>query len=690
MSATYDALNRIKLMRQPQDVEGQRKTLRPHYNRAGALERVTLDGTTYVERLAYDAKGQRSLIAYGNGVMTRYGYDPRTFRLTRLRSERYTKPNALTYHPIGQALQDFGYGYDLAGNILSITDRTPESGILNNPQAAGEPDSQLALLLASGNALVRRFDYDPIYRLTSATGRECDRPPDGPRWLDQPRCMDLTRTRGYTQRYQYDAMGSVLRLQHQSEDGGFMRFFTVENQNNRLKTLTIGATDYDYRHDANGNMTAETSSRHFEWDHSDHMKAFRTQTEGAEPSVHAHYLYDAIGQRVKKLVRKQGGQVDVTHYLDGMFEHHRRVQGPALHENNTLHVMDDQSRVALVRLGDAFPEDVTPAVKYQLGDHLGSSNVVVSNDGIWINREEFTPYGESSFGSFARKRYRFTGKERDEESGLTYHRARYFAGALCRWISCDPIGASGGLNVLSYVNGNPMRNIDPDGTQPWMGEALGEWDTMGEMVVGGHWNSVDESHTVVEPAEGGFGGIVGGVCSAATFRLCPTEDNPSSASKAGMDLGASFVPLSDPFMRMITGETVSGANTSRAWAAVEFGLDVLNIVPGERALAKCNLGEDPTIALQSFKSEGRLSSFENDPIWVEGQVTRKASAPEATRYNVGMNQGGVEVGFAEFRDRNPTIILGDAELSLRPGRTKCKNDIAHSPGLSSFVFWKGH
>ena len=51
----------------------------------------------------------------------------------------------------------------------------------------------------------------------------------------------------------------------------------------------------------------ETTSRHFEWDHSDRMKVFRTQAGTSEPSVHAHYLYDASGQRVKKLVRKQGG-----------------------------------------------------------------------------------------------------------------------------------------------------------------------------------------------------------------------------------------------------------------------------------------------------------------------------------------------------------------------------------------------
>jgi YD repeat-containing protein len=95
-TVAYDALDRAVSMRYPQDVKGERQELRPHYNRAGDLERVELDGTTVVERIAYNAKGQRTLIAYGNGVMTRYAYDPPTFRLRRLRTERYTQPEALT------------------------------------------------------------------------------------------------------------------------------------------------------------------------------------------------------------------------------------------------------------------------------------------------------------------------------------------------------------------------------------------------------------------------------------------------------------------------------------------------------------------------------------------------------------------------------------------------------------------
>ena len=463
---TYDALNRFKLMRYPQDGSGNRKELRPQYNRAGALERVELNSTTFVEQIAYNAKGQRTLIAYGNGVMTRYAYDPQTFRLVRLRTEKYNQPNELTYRPTGAPIQDFAYQYDLVGNITSIQDRTPASGILNNPQALETADTQLAQLLASGDALIRRFTYDPIYRLLSATGRECDRPPETPPWVDAaPRCTDLNRTRSYTERYQYDAMGNVLQLQHQSNDSGFTRRFELVAGNNRLENMTVARisteTNHAYTYDLNGNLNQENTSRHFEWDHSDQMKVYRTQTGNAEPSVHAHYLYDGSGQRVKKLVRKQGGEIEVTVYIDGVFEE-RRLGGLV---NNVLHVMDDTSRIALVRVGTPFPDDSTPAVKYQLGDHLGSSNVVISGSGDWVNREEFTPYGETSFGSFRRKRYRFTGKERDEESGLNYHGARYYAPWLVRWMSADPIGLIDGLNLYTYVHNNPILLVDLSGHQ---------------------------------------------------------------------------------------------------------------------------------------------------------------------------------------------------------------------------------
>lgn len=128
--------------------------------------------------------------------------------------------------------------------------------------------------------------------------------------------------------------------------------------------------------------------------------------------------------------------------------------------------MDDQSRIALLRVGnDVHQDDKGPEVQYHLGDHLGNSNIVIDDSGNWINREEYFPYGETSFGSFEKKRYRFSNKERDAENGLYYYGMRYYIPWLARWNSCDPKGATDSLNLYLSFRANPVIYRDPTGEQ---------------------------------------------------------------------------------------------------------------------------------------------------------------------------------------------------------------------------------
>src|SRR5262249_49591274 len=83
----------------------------------------------------------------------------------------------------------------------------------------------------------------------------------------------------------------------------------------------------------------------------------------------------------------------------------------------------------------------------------------------FINREEYTPYGETSFGSFKRKRYRFSGKEQDEESGLHYFEARYCSPWLGRFTSCDQGGTTEYQSLFAYASCNPIKLTDPSGNQ---------------------------------------------------------------------------------------------------------------------------------------------------------------------------------------------------------------------------------
>ncbi len=457
LTQRYDAVNRLESLRYPMDADGERKQLSFRYNRAGNLESAALDGQPFVQHVAYSASGQRLLVAHGNGVMTRYAYHPNSLRLARLRSESFTLETLAgqpTYRSAGPVLQDFGYGYDPEGNVVAIQDRSPGSGT---------PNSSLGL-----NALDRLFNYDPLDRLVTASGREVAPSPAASPWNGTVRSQDPTLTRAYHESYQYDVAGNLLTLQHQAASGAYTRQFNLGSgtgpaESNRLHRLSVGQTDVDYHYDAVGNLLRESTSRHFEWDHVDRLRSFRTQTAGAEASVHATYLYDAAGQRVKKLVRKQGGDYEVTAYIDGFFEHHRKVQGSTVLEHDTLDVIDGASRIASVRIGVAFPGDSRPAIRYQLGDHVGSIQCVVDDTGAWVQREEHTPFGESSFGGYARKRYRFTGKRRDSESGLCYHGARYYAPWLARWSSADPAGLVDGPNLYAYVRANPLRLTDPSG-----------------------------------------------------------------------------------------------------------------------------------------------------------------------------------------------------------------------------------
>lgn len=451
-STRYDALNRPTKITYPEDAAGHRSELIPVYNRAGALKQVKFDTKSYVNHIAYNAKGQRTLIAYGNGLMTRYAYDEQTFWLKRLRTEKYSQPNSLSYKPEGSSLQDFGYRFDLTGNILEIKDCIPRSGIPVSP-----------------DKLDRLFRYDPLYRLRSATGRECKQDLPNPPWLDTPKYQDNSQTRAYKRSYSYDAMGNMQQMQHHAlGSGGFQtnRTFTVEANNNQLKEVDFGGSVFKYNYDVNGNLIQEGQARNFEWNHSDQLKAFRTQTNNSEPSVHAQYLYDAAGQRVMKLVRKQGGKLEARIYIGELFGHYRwDIETNTSNENNVLHVMDDQQGISRIRRGPAHPDDTGPDIQFQLGDHLGSSNLVVDDNGSFMNREEHYPYGETSFGSFSKKRYRFTGKERDEESGLSYHGVRYYITYLLRWINTDPSGTVDGLNLYRYTKNNPSNGNDPSGGQ---------------------------------------------------------------------------------------------------------------------------------------------------------------------------------------------------------------------------------
>jgi RHS repeat-associated protein len=114
---------------------------------------------------------------------------------------------------------------------------------------------------------------------------------------------------------------------------------------------------------------------------------------------------------------------------------------------------------------------------YYHGDHLGSSRFLSSYNGTPMWEATYLPYGQewnapTSPSPLSPNHYKFTGQERDGESGLDYFGARYYASALGRFTSPDPenFGARlvqpQGWNAYTYALNNPLKMVDRDGRAP--------------------------------------------------------------------------------------------------------------------------------------------------------------------------------------------------------------------------------
>ena len=108
-------------------------------------------------------------------------------------------------------------------------------------------------------------------------------------------------------------------------------------------------------------------------------------------------------------------------------------------------------------------------VHYYFADHLGTADVVTSATGTIENESDYYPWGGEQVitSNLANQNYKFTGKERDSESGLDYFSARFYANQMGRSMSADPPYFQAMMlidpqqfNLYAYTRGNPLKWID--------------------------------------------------------------------------------------------------------------------------------------------------------------------------------------------------------------------------------------
>jgi RHS repeat-associated protein len=193
--------------------------------------------------------------------------------------------------------------------------------------------------------------------------------------------------------------------------------------------------------DPNGNLTSD-GSKTYEWDAENRLVRV---TEGGTQL--ASFLYDAHGIRTRKTV----GTV-TTNYVRSrrsVVEERSSTGGITKHFGGR-------------RFDEWLASDGSMGVRYYTHDHLGSVRETTDAAGAVVLRRAYGPWGDllagGDFGGWA-----FSGREWDPEIGLYYYRARYYDPRLGRFLSGDPVGLRGGMNLYGYVLNRPTRFTDPMG-----------------------------------------------------------------------------------------------------------------------------------------------------------------------------------------------------------------------------------
>ena len=207
------------------------------------------------------------------------------------------------------------------------------------------------------------------------------------------------------------------------------------NANNQITTAP-------FTYDAAGNETADAVSTYV-WNAEGQL------TTGGGVT----YTYDGDGKRVMKSNGKM--------YWYGM-------TGDVLDESTLSGSITDEYVFFGARR--VARRDGSGNVVYYVADHLGTSRVIASSVGAILDDSDFYPFGgEHVFASSSGNTYKFTGKERDAETGNDNFGARYDSSTIGRFMSPDPLLSSGhpndpqSWNRYAHAVNNPLAIIDPFG-----------------------------------------------------------------------------------------------------------------------------------------------------------------------------------------------------------------------------------
>lgn len=443
---TYDLADNLTSQTLPSN-----KIVTYDYDNSGDLTSVGKQigsGTfNYANSFEYSAHGQVQRMRFGNG---------------KWENTHFNGALQITQVSLGHSSTDTGlwkteyeYGDWDNGNLISQK---------NNGNLVRQTVTVPTIGGVSGFTAVQTYTYDSLDRLKSAVEK-------------------VSNTEKWKQTFLHDRFGNrnfdPANTSLQSVESNVAKITNPEvlASNNKFKTDQDNDSQDDYLYDASGNLTRDALGRQFTYD------AENRQISAIGSGLSMGYSYDGNGKRVKSY----NAQTDQT----------------------TIFIYDADNDLA-AEYTINVPEPQNPTISYTTQDALGSPRVITDSAGAIKARRDFLPFGEELYSGIGDRntnqkfapngdtiRQKFTGYQRDTETGLDFAQSRYYSPMQGRFTSPDEFkggpdelydfeeNASGNptfyadltnpqsLNKYQYTYNNPYKYTDPSGHCPPLIAAIG-------------------------------------------------------------------------------------------------------------------------------------------------------------------------------------------------------------------------
>jgi len=436
---TYDVMGRIAM--DQRTTNGVSKTMSYAYNLNGSIASITYpsgdvfsytydgaghplsvsdttQGINYITQAHYAPHGALASITGGTNLYATYIYNSRLqpcWIYTTTTTALPWNTTACTNSAGAGTILDLKYNFNLGagdnGNVYGVTNNLD----LTRSQS---------------------FAYDPLSRLTSA---------------ETTSTFSTSPAHCWGETYQYDNQSTTGAWGNLTGISAASAPYTGCTQESGLSVTVLAnnqfSTSNGFGYDSAGNMTSTPNSGAYTYDAENRVVA----TAGVS------YIYDGDGKRLTKSTGK-------LYWYDN--------SGDIISELNTSGTVTDS--YVFFAGQSVVHRSSTAGIFYKFSDHLATSRVVVaSGQTTPCYDADFYPFGgERVYTNTCSLNYKFTGKERDSESGLDNFGARYNSSQYGRFMTADPkqfsamtIANPQKWDQYPYVLNNPLAFVDPDGQE---------------------------------------------------------------------------------------------------------------------------------------------------------------------------------------------------------------------------------